>query len=329
MRIFDNSSAAATVIVFAVIGAGAASCSGKAHENGVSGPTGSGGVVLGTGGANPTGSGGFDTSVWPPTGFGPAVQADVGAYSLGPEYVASAGVGGTGSGNPPSGSAGATGGCGTTLIGIVRDFTGHDDGGPRAGHPDFENYCCGDDKRIVTNTLGGDRKPVYRGNSVSTHGQPAFDQWYRNVSGVNLPYFIAIDFQETDPAHHIFSFHSSAFFPVDDQGFGNFGRDHNFHFTTELHTQFRYGGGETFTFTGDDDVFVYVNGHLGINLGGVHGAENASIDLDASAAEFGITTGNVYDLDFFQAERHTTESNFRIETTMDFVDCGTFVPEIT
>ncbi|MGZ3474929.1 MAG: fibro-slime domain-containing protein, partial [Polyangiales bacterium] len=77
-----------------------------------------------------------------------------------------------------------------------------------------------------------------------------------------------------------------------------------------------------FEFTGDDDLWVYINRKLAIDLGGVHGAENGKIDLDARAGELGITKGKVYQLDFFFAERHTTESNFRIDTTLDFVDCG-------
>ncbi|MEO7093955.1 MAG: fibro-slime domain-containing protein, partial [Polyangiales bacterium] len=64
------------------------------------------------------------------------------------------------------------------------------------------------------------------------------------------------------------------------------------------------------------------NGKLVIDLGGVHGAEDAEVDLDARAAELGITKGKVYPLDFFFAERHTSESTFRIDTTLDFVSCG-------
>jgi fibro-slime domain-containing protein len=53
------------------------------------------------------------------------------------------------------------------------------------------------------------------------------------------------------------------------------GKLHNFFFTTEIHTSFQYQGGETFSFTGDDDVWVF------IDIGGVHPAENASVRLDS------------------------------------------------
>ena len=114
----------------------------------------------------------------------------------------------------------------------------------------------------------------------------------------------------------LFSFESDAFFPVDDQGWGNQGNPHNFHFTTEIHTTFNYQGGEVFTFIGDDDLWLFINGELAIDLGGVHPELTGTVDLDAAAAAIGITVGGTYAMDIFHAERHTVDSHFRIDTSI-------------
>lgn len=196
-----------------------------------------------------------------------------------------------------------------TLTGTLRDFLDT--------HPDFEKEITGLDLGIVQPTLGVDNKPVYAGlaGNPSTHGQAAFDQWYRDVAGVNLskPYAITLADPDNDG---IFSYTNNAFFPIDGELFGNQGRSHNYHFTYEIHSQFTYQGGETFSFTGDDDLWVFINNQLAIDLGGVHGAANQSVNLDAVAATLGITVGNTYNFDLFFAERHTTASNFQIETSL-------------
>jgi len=199
------------------------------------------------------------------------------------------------------------GACATELVGTIRDFS-------PTTHPDFE-YIIEDDRGIVQDDLAADMKPVYAGNPTTptTHGQEYFDQWFRNTEGINLPIPLAITLS---PGAGVFTYDNGNFFPIDDEGFGNEGNPHNYHFTYEIHATFDYQGGEVFTFTGDDDLFTFVNNRLAIDLGGVHGAENQTIDMDAMADTLGISVGGTYALDFFFAERHTSESNFRIDTSI-------------
>jgi fibro-slime domain-containing protein len=62
--------------------------------------------------------------------------------------------------------------------------------------------------------------------------------------------------------------------------------------------------------------------------GGSHSQVTQTLNLDASAATFGITPGKEYAFDMFHAERHTPSSNFRVDTTLAFTDCGSVPPDI-
>jgi fibro-slime domain-containing protein len=196
----------------------------------------------------------------------------------------------------------------------VRDFT--------IAHPDFEHYTGGSEATpgLVQAQLGPDEKPVYAlaAGSLVTTGPTEFADWYNDREGVNLA--TDLELQLTEDAQGTWVYDAQEFFPIDGQGFGNEGLDHNFHFTTEIHTSFTYGGGERFTFTGDDDVWVFINGKLAIDLGGVHTPLSSTVDLDTVATEFGIARGNSYHLDVFQAERHTVASHFRMETNIKCIE---------
>lgn len=206
-----------------------------------------------------------------------------------------------------------------SLIGTVRDFLYNGtaatvvNGVTYTGHQDFEN-ANGSETGIVSSTLGTDNKPVYaKTTSTTTHGATLFNQWYNTTAGVNLA--AQTTFVAT-PSGSNYVYSNSAYFPIDGTLLGNQGANHNFSFTTEIHTNFTYQSGQTFAFTGDDDVWVYINKKLAIDLGGVHGPSSSSVNLDTQAATLGITAGQTYQLDIFQAERHTTGSNFAFTTNI-------------
>lgn len=151
----------------------------------------------------------------------------------------------------------------------------------------------------------------------------SFNSWYRDVPGVNMSKPLPLTLVRQQDGSYVFDDKSDplysslgGFFPIEDQLFGNPGGspDRNFHFTFELHTEFTYdaSGSQVFRFVGDDDVWVFINGRLVIDLGGVHGATEQYVDLD----RLGLVDGEVYTLDFFFAERHRTQSNFRITTNL-------------
>lgn len=184
------------------------------------------------------------------------------------------------------------------LTGTVRDFS--------SSHPDME-YKIATDKGIVKTALGADGKPEYASATVTptTTGKANFDQWYNDVVGVNQSSLYTITLNET--AAGIYTYNNNSFFPIDT------GNNHNFHFTYELNTNFTYQAGQAFTFTGDDDLWVFIDDKLVIDLGGVHAAQTGSVNLDT----LGLTIGNNYSFDLFFAERHTSQSNFFMQTSIE------------
>lgn len=154
----------------------------------------------------------------------------------------------------------------------------------------------------------------------------SFYQWYNDVLGVNMSTVLTLTLQRQADGTYVFDdkldpvFSTrGGFFPIDGQLYGNSGGlpDHNFHFTYEIHGKFIYDAdaGQFFKFIGDDDIWVFINGKMVIDLGGIHKAEEQYVDCN----RLGFADGEIYTLAFFFAERNRTFSNFRMTTNLPLV----------
>ena len=232
---------------------------------------------------------------------------------------------------------------------VFRDFRYSGDtagGGLPAGHPDFESFGCDD----VTTGLVKDKLSNVGNNSSKNGGVPVFnavrgtggcgftqdkdqltdaakfDEWYKNgtraypITDKQLRLNKVVDAQGTsyvfDSANDQPWKTKGGFFPIDGEGWGNEGGNaHNFAFTTELRYWFTYDKTKapTLIFSGDDDVWVFINGHLALDVGGLHPRQERQFDLTtAIAGTLGLADGHLYEIALFHAERHTSQSNFKL-----------------
>lgn len=213
-----------------------------------------------------------------------------------------------------------------TLNGTVRDFTPGTLDVATGSNPDFERCITGVVPGLVQSQLTGSAPTLT--NPASGNGciesAASFAAWW-GAGAPSVAYSLTLN--ETAPGSGIFGFSSNSFFPINGQLLGNYGgTGQNFHFTYQISATFGYvpGAGQTFSFTGDDDVWVFFDKLLGIDLGGVHGATGATVNLDDLFGP-GKAAGN-YSFDFFFAERHTSESNLTIQTSLNLTPLATPEP---
>ena len=94
--------------------------------------------------------------------------------------------------------------------------------------------------------------------------------------------------------------------------------DNNQMFCFESHANFTYRAGMQFMFRGDDDIWVFIDNKLAVDLGGTHLAAPGYVKLDTLKGASGnlLTPGETYDIDIFFCDRRTDMSNVRIKTNM-------------
>lgn len=119
------------------------------------------------------------------------------------------------------------------------------------------------------------------------------------------------------------SVESLQFYPIDGLGYDailgdttdktdNSGKDTvvrpehpNGSYTLRGEAQFVYQDDLYFEFSGDDDVYMYVNGTLALDLGGAHGICTKRVNLKDVAEKCNLTPGEVATFTFFYMERNS------------------------
>lgn len=129
---------------------------------------------------------------------------------------------------------------------------------------------------------------------LPTTGSTTFQQ-------TNTPYFLDSGASERSAA----SFESQI------------GRDYSY--SMEGHGQFVFNAEDNlyFTFEGDDDVYLFINNKMVMDIGAAHSITKSTFNLNDYIKECGLKDGEMYDFDFYYMERHSYGANIRIETNID------------
>lgn len=238
-------------------------------------------------------------------------------------------------------------------------------------HANFDGLSGTNLQNVVETELGSDKTPdLYCPNAdAACTGNPGtatdnftnntdFKDWYSDTSPQNIPIFRELTLDRGTGLTYSFK-PSGGFYPIDDAGWVVSGEEwlrsgsdgscdagyHNYSFSTETRFIFEYQGGERFDFNGDDDLWVFVNGKLAIDLAGLHGpragyfqldADEDGVDVDGdgediadgtatvdnpliseTTIDLGLKVGGIYEVALFHAERNYCGSNFEL-TLKDF-----------
>ena len=160
----------------------------------------------------------------------------------------------------------------------------------------------------ITGDVGEDGKVLFlRGNKLPKNRFDPLGKSYSNGVGV-LGYGLSGDTTH-DQLNQVAQW-------------GSYYKTTNYNLSLEGHGKFIYyeDADQYFTFTGDDDVYLYINGKRVMDMGAAHSISKVTINLKDAATKCGLVDGQVYDFDFFYMERHGTAANFGIETNIQVVD---------
>jgi len=140
-----------------------------------------------------------------------------------------------------------------------------------------------------------------------------FREWFRDVLGVNqsLAGYLTL----VDNGSGIYEYRDNDFHPIDSMLLGNDGDTHNENFTLTMNVEFVYAAcmNQFIEVEGGDGLWVFIDGTLVIDLGGIDNVTKQYVDLDRVGS---LVDGGVHEMKLFYASRNMQNPTFVFRTNV-------------